>query len=48
MLVNGKQDEIGSKRITFQGYKRHWPSQFIMAHLKQSWQHWYSCIVESL
>ena len=33
---------------TFQGYKLYCPNQFIMAHQKQSWQHWHSCIVESL
>ena len=36
------------KRITFKDYKLHCSCSFLMAQLKQSWQYWYSRIVESL
>ena len=38
----------GYHRNPFQGYSLHWSSSFIMTQLKQSWQYWHSCIVESL
>ena len=37
MLVNVKLNNNGCKRITFQGFKLHWPSQFVMVPLKRSW-----------
>ena len=38
----------GEKRIILQDCRLHWSSSFLMAQLKQSWQHWHSCIVGSL
>ena len=32
------------KRIIFQCYMLQWSSRFLMAQLKQSWQHWQPCI----
>ena len=43
MLVNVKLDVSGYNVITF-----HWFTSFLMAQLKQNWQHWHSCIVDSL
>ena len=35
MLVNVKLDISGYNNITFKGYRLHWTSSFLMAHLKQ-------------
>ena len=43
MLVNVKLDISGYNIVTF-----HWFTSFLMAHLKQNWQHWHSCIVDNL
>ena len=48
MLVYVKLDVSGYERIIFKGCRLHWSSSFLMAQLKQSWQHWHSCIAESL
>ena len=47
VLVNMKLDISGCSRITFQGCRLHWPSSFLMAQLKLSWQYWHFCIVVS-
>ena len=47
MLENVKLDISGNSRIKFEGCRLNWPSPFLMAQLKRSWQHWLSCIVES-
>ena len=44
MLVNVKLNVSGYKMNIFQAFRPHWPSQFLMAQLKQSWQCWHSCI----
>ena len=36
MLVNVKLDISGYNNITFKGYRLHWTSSFLMAHLKQN------------
>ena len=38
-LVNVKLDINECNRITFQGYKPHWSSSFLMAQLKRSWHY---------
>ena len=48
VLVNMKIDISGCNRITFQGCRLHKSSSFLMVQLKQSWQCWHSCVVESL
>ena len=48
MLVNVKLYISGCNRIKFRGCRVHWSSSFLMVKLKWSWQHWHSCIVESL
>ena len=45
---NVKLDDKGYKRITFQGCRLQRSCSFLIAELKQSWQYWRSCIVESL
>ena len=45
MIVNVKWYFTSYKRFTFQGCSIHWQSWFVMAQLKQSWQHWNSCIM---
>ena len=48
VLVNMKIDISGFNSITFQGCRLRWSSYFLMVKVKQSWQYWHSCIVESL
>ena len=48
MLVKVKLDISDYKRIIFQSSRLQWSSLFLMAQLKQCWQHWYSGIVEGL
>ena len=38
----------GCQGITFQGCRLAWYSSFLVEQLKQSWQNWHSCAVESL
>ena len=47
MLVNMKLDISGRNSITFQGYRFHWSSSFLMTQLKWRRQYWHSCIVKS-
>ena len=47
LIIFAKLQITGYKRNTFQGWI-HWCGKFQMAHLKQSWQYWHSCITESL
>ena len=47
ILVNRKLSVSGCK-ILFQGCRLHRLSSFLMAQLKQSWQCWHFCILESL
>ena len=48
MLVNVKLEIKRYMRITFKGYLLYWTGWFLMAELKQSCQHWHSCIAGSL
>ena len=48
ILLNMKLYISGCNRIVFQANILHWSCSFLMAQLKRSYQHWRSCIVESL
>ena len=48
MLVNVKLEIKGCRRIIFQGYNALWGQLTFNGRAKQSWQWWYSCVVESL
>ena len=45
MLENVKLDISGYSSITFQDYRLHWSSSFLMAQLKQNWQYRHCCTV---
>ena len=47
MLVNLKSDISKCNRITFQCCGLHWTRSVLMAPLKQSWQYWHSCVMDS-
>ena len=43
-----KLDISGRNRITLQGCRLYWSSSFLLVQVRQNWQYWHSCVVESL